>query len=114
LMVTIEQLPEPDQVSQAGPVPNRSVLGMTVEPLSSALRSDLNLEGGVLVKEVMGDPATSAGLRAGDVITQLAGESIRALEDLRRIVPNLPSDRPIPVLVVRGGNSTFLTLRIDR
>lgn len=114
LMVTIEQLPEPDQVSQAGPVPNRSVLGMTVEPLSSALRSDLNLEGGVLVKEVTGDPATSAGLRAGDVITQLAGESIRALEDLRRIVPNLPSDRPIPVLVVRGGNSTFLTLRIDR
>ena len=114
LMVTIEQLPEPDQVSQAGPVPNRSVLGMTVEPLSSALRSDLNLEGGVLVKEVMGDPATSAGLRVGDVITQLAGESIRALEDLRRLVPNLPSDRPIPVLVVRGGNSTFLTLRIDR
>lgn len=114
LMVTIEQLPEPDQVSQAGSVPNRSVLGMTVEPLSPALRSDLNLEGGVLVKEVIGDPAASAGLRAGDVITQLGGEPIRMLEDLRGIVPNLPSDRPIPVLVVRGGNSTFLTLRIDR
>lgn len=114
LMVTIEQLPEPDQVSQNRPIPNRAVLGMTVEPLSDALRSDLNLDGGVLVKDVTGDPAASAGLRAGDVITQLGGESLRSLEDLRRIVPTLPTDRPIPVLVVRGGNSTFLTLRIGR
>lgn len=114
LSVTIEQLPEPEQVSQNRPAPSRELLGMTIEPVPQTLASDLNLDGGVLVKEVSGEPALSAGLRPGDVITQIGGENLKSLDQLRQVVPNLPLDRPIPVLVVRGGNSTFLTLRIGR
>ena len=89
-------------------------LGMTVDDVPEALRAEANLRGGVLVKEVGEDPALGAGLRSGDVITQVGGREILGVADLQNLLGSLPSDRPIPVLVVRGGKSTFLTLRLGR
>jgi len=87
---------------------------MTVDEVPESLRAESNLQGGILVKEVNEDPALSAGLRAGDIITQVGGREIMRVSDLQTLLDSLPTDRPIPVLVVRGGNSTFLTLRLGR
>ena len=112
--VTIEQLPEANQVAQAMSSQPKAILGMTVDNVPESLQSDNNIQGGVLVKEVGNDPAASAGLRAGDIITQVGGREISGVSDLQNMLDSLPTDRPIPVLVVRGGNSTFLTLRLGR
>jgi serine protease Do len=112
--VTIEQLPEANQVAQAMSSQPKAILGMTVDEVPDALKAENNLQGGVLVKEVGGDPALSAGLRAGDIITQVGGRAVSGVSDLQNLLESLPTDRPIPVLVVRGGNSTFLTLRLGR
>ena len=112
--VTIEQLPEANQVAQAMSSQPKAILGMTVDDVPESLQSENNLQGGVLVKEVGDDPALSAGLRAGDIITQVGGREISEVSDLQNMLDSLPTDRPIPVLVVRGGNSTFLTLRLGR
>jgi len=114
LDVTIEQLPEANQVAQAMSSQPKSILGMTVDEVPESLQAESNLQGGILVKEVNEDPALSAGLRAGDIITQVGGREIMRVSDLQTLVDSLPTDRPIPVLVVRGGNSTFLTLRLGR
>jgi len=114
LDVTIEQLPEANQVAQAMSSQPKSILGMTVDEVPESLRAESNLQGGILVKEVNEDPALSAGLRAGDIITQVGGREIMRVSDLQTLLDSLPTDRPIPVLVVRGGNSTFLTLRLGR
>ena len=112
--VTIEQLPEANQVAQAMSSQPKAMLGMTVDEVPDALQAENNLQGGILVKEVGEDPALSAGLRAGDIITQVGGREISGVSDLQNLLDSLPTDRPIPVLVVRGGNSTFLTLRLGR
>ena len=112
--VTIEQLPEANQVAQVMSSQPKAILGMTVDDVPESLQSENNLQGGVLVKEVGDDPAMSAGLRAGDIITQVGGREISEVSDLQNMLDSLPTDRPIPVLVVRGGNSTFLTLRLGR
>jgi len=114
LDVTIEQLPEANQVAQAMSSQPKSILGMTVDEVPESLQAESNLQGGILVKEVNEDPALSAGLRAGDIITQVGGREIMRVSDLQTLLDSLPTDRPIPVLVVRGGNSTFLTLRLGR
>ena len=112
--VMIEQLPEANQVAQAISSQPKTILGMTVDDVPESLQSENNLQGGILVKEVGDDPALSAGLRAGDIITQVGGQEISGVTGLQIMLDSLPTDRPIPVLVVRGGNSTFLTLRLDR
>ena len=112
--VTIEQLPEANQVAEAMSSQQREILGMTVDDVPESLQSENSLRGGILVKEVGDDPALSAGLRAGDIITQVGGREISEVSDLQNMLDSLPTDRPIPVLVVRGGNSTFLTLRLGR
>ena len=112
--VTIEQLPEANQVALAMSSQPKAILGMTVDDVPESLQSENNLQGGILVKEVGDDPALSAGLRAGDIITQVGGREISEVSDLQNMLDSLPTDRPIPVLVVRGGNSTFLTLRLGR
>jgi serine protease Do len=112
--VTIEQLPEANQVAQAMSSQPKAIIGMTVDDVPESLQSENNLQGGILVKEVGDDPALSAGLRAGDIITQVGGREISEVSDLQNMLDSLPTDRPIPVLVVRGGNSTFLTLRLGR
>ena len=112
--VMIEQLPEANQVAQVMSSQPKGILGMTVDDVPESLRSENNLQGGILVKEVGDDPALSAGLRAGDIITQVGGREISGVPALQNMLDSLPTDRPIPVLVVRGGNSTFLTLRLGR
>lgn len=114
LDVTIEQLPEADQLAMQMSSKQSRLLGMSVEQISESLKSENNLKGGILVKEVSEEPAISAGLRTGDIITQVGGREILKLSDLQGLLGSLPTDRPIPVLVVRGGNSTFLTLRLGR
>ena len=114
LDVTIEQLPEADQLAMQMSSKQSRLLGMSVEQISGSLKSENNLKGGILVKEVSEEPAISAGLRTGDIITQVGGREILKLSDLQGLLRSLPTDRPIPVLVVRGGNSTFLTLRLGR
>jgi serine protease Do len=116
LDVTIEELPDAQTLarsnSQSGPAD--TVLGMVVDQVPNDLKQELNIAAGVLVKEVSEGPGQAAGLRSGDVITQIGGTGIESVQALRSLVDQLPQDRPIPVLVVRGGNSTFLTLRLDR
>lgn len=116
LDVTIEELPDAQAIASQSPTPSQTdeVLGMVVDQLPMDLQRELNVQGGVLIKEVKEGPARAAGLRSGDVVTQLGGTPINSVSSLKSLVDQLPIDRPIPVLVVRGGNSTFLTLRLDR
>lgn len=115
LDVTIEELPDaPEIASSRAQSSATTVAGMTVEQAPSELLQELGLQAGVVVTDVSDDPARAAGLRQGDVITQIGGAEIDGVRTLRDVIESLPRDRPIPVLVVRGGNSTFLTLRLGR
>ena len=103
-----EQIVETGQATQP-------YLGVTLSDLNpqTARRFGAGTESGALVAEVEpGGPAEDAGLRAGDVITALGSEEVRASGDLLSALRhNRPGDA-VEATVVRDGRETSFNLRL--
>ena len=83
-----------------------------MSPLDPMTREQLELDAGVVVESVRG-AAQQARLQPGDIIVSLNGVELNSPEELVALEPNLPVDRPLPVLVVRDERQTFFTVRIE-
>ncbi len=85
---------------------SRGYLGIGAQPvrLPANISQQLNQETGLLLVSVEpGGPADKAGIFQGDVVTGIAGQPVRHLDDL---LGALTSDRvgtSVPVRIVRGG-----------
>ena len=119
LGVTIERLPDDvaarrggPQREQADPAEPQSLLGMRLENLDADTREELGVEGGVVVTEVIDNPARSSGIRSGDVILQFGRRGVTSVQELEEYVAEAEPGRTVPVLIHRGGNPTFIALRI--
>ena len=53
-------------------------------------------------------PADKAGVRDGDAIVSFAGESIRGIDDLHRLLSADRVGKPLPLVVFRAGLSVGL------
>jgi serine protease Do len=117
--VKVGQLEEldPNQPVLAEKIKKRNKLEIVVgsiEEISSDDRERLNISSGVLVKEVYPGPASEAGIQIGDVITSIAQKEIKNTNDYRKIVSFLKKGSSVPIRIVRNGNGTFLTLKIEK
>ena len=93
----------------------RSALGVvgqnTPVPRVLARALQLAVDSGVAVASVQeGSAAAIAGLRAGDIILALAGEPVRDVTDLHRLLTRDRIDLPCPVVVLRRGERRTLTV----
>lgn len=115
LKVIIGQLPSNDRMALVNPSqqrqPTDNRLGVVVAELDERQRKDTG--SGVVVKTVAPGPAAMAGVVNGDVITMIAGETIRSLADFDRVAKELPAERSVPMRIVRRGAAMFIPLRID-
>jgi S1-C subfamily serine protease len=91
---------------------------LTLTPdLTEQLKNDPNAPviadvNGVLVMQVIpNSPAASAGLRQGDVITQIAGQKITTAEQLQNVVEKSKINQPLKVTVQRNNQTQELTIR---
>lgn len=110
LPVTLEALDNQALSSEETAVePNR--VGLTVRSLDESELQDYGLEAGVMVETVEG-AAAEARIQPGDIIISINGREVRSQAALDALAPELPVDRAIPVLVVRGEAQNFFTLRI--
>ena len=66
---------------------------------------------GVLVAEVFGEPAQSAGLKGGDVIRRADGDDVTDVAQLRRIIDAHSGDRTVELEIVRQKRTRSITLR---
>ena len=83
-------------------------LGAVVEEVEPPAR-------GALVKSVQDNtPAAKAGLKSGDVIVQFDGEGVRSTAQLRRLVEETPTGRPVNIEVNRGSGKETLTATLER
>ncbi|WP_018140323.1 MULTISPECIES: DegQ family serine endoprotease [unclassified Thioalkalivibrio] len=119
--VEIERLPEDISAERGGQRPSepeptqpQSLLGMVLEPLDAAQAEELDVDSGLVVREVTDNPARSAGVRSGDVIVQFGGDAVDSVETLERLIEEVGDRRTVPVLVYRGGNPTYIALRVPR
>jgi serine protease Do len=104
------------QLREKGSV-TRGWLGVQVQPLTPELRETLKLgaEGGALVAGVVkGDPADKAGLKAGDVIVEFDGRTVRSDRDLVAMVGNTSVGKTVPVTALRDGKSKSLEIKIAK
>jgi serine protease Do len=94
-----------------------SLFGMTVRPLQSSERDELDVpsgRGGAIVSEVTPyTPAAQAGLAPGDVVLSVQGETVRNVGDVTRLLNGVPSGvtaRVVVWRVVRGQGQEQLVL----
>jgi serine protease Do len=87
-------------------------LGATVQPVTGQLAEYFGVEtGGALVTEVeAGSPAAAAGLRAGDVLTAIAGHAVRDRADAARALVAESGD--VDLAIVRDRKALHLTAKI--
>jgi membrane-associated protease RseP (regulator of RpoE activity) len=86
------------------------VAGAQLQTLNPDLASYFQVDHGVLVTEVLeGTPAEEAGLLSGDVITQVGGERVSSLNDLRFGIGYF--ERPLRLRVVRKGAPLEIVIR---
>lgn len=100
-----------DQLIKTGKVV-RAFLGVSLDDVTPevAERLDLQVDKGALVIEVVkGTPADDAGIRAGDVIVESAGEKVNEARDLLRTIrARKPGDR-LDIVVARGRDRRTLS-----
>ena len=101
---------QPEQASSN----NQVRLGVMVAEIDEAMREQLNISGGVDVRQVEpGSVAAEAGIRPGDVLVSIDHRSVSSSDELVEIVEGLPTDRAIPIRLFRDGRSLFVALRLE-
>jgi S1-C subfamily serine protease len=60
-----------------------------------------------------GGAAARAGVRRGDIVASLNGIPITHFIELLEALRTVPLHRPVPLLVLRGGQETRLTVSFD-
>jgi serine protease Do len=89
--------------------------GVTLSTLTAEsarrLRAPADVQG-VLVSDVeQGSPAFRAGLVRGDIITRVNRQAVRTPQEASRILAQVPSGGTAFLLVLRGGQEQFFTVR---
>jgi len=101
--------PSPDAFGQFNMYsPGRPKLGLSIQ----------DAEDGKGVKVLEVDPETNAakaGIKAGDVITEIDGKEIKTTDEVSRIVRTSPSDKTTwNFRVLRGGKTQNIEVRVPR
>jgi serine protease Do len=117
ITVTVGELePERPRRAAAGTEPrdggasSKLPFGLTVSDTTEALRKELRIRGGVRVEAVDGS-AARAGLREGDVIVAFDNQEVSDAKQFAALVKKAEGNRPVPLVVNRGGSTNLLVLR---
>lgn len=93
------------------PVQRGNRIGIAVEDIEPADRRRLDVDRGVVVRQVFDGTARTAGIQRGDVITDFDGEQIQTAEQLDHLMDSLPADITVHVRVVRSGRPQYLAVK---
>ncbi|MEK2634728.1 PDZ domain-containing protein [Pseudomonas aeruginosa] len=114
--MAVGSLPDDDEeiASMGAPGAERSSnrLGVTVADLTAEQRKSLDIQGGVVIKEVQDGPAAVIGLRPGDVITHLDNKAVTSTKVFADVAKALPKNRSVSMRVLRQGRASFITFKL--
>jgi serine protease Do len=110
----IQDLIEEKTISES----EQAYLGITGRTISSDMAQAYNMPTGIYVSEVQsGSPAQSAGIQAGDVITEFDGSSVTTMESLQSKIAKKAAGTKVTIKVQRqsqmgGYNETTLNVTL--
>jgi serine protease Do len=93
----------------------RGYLGVSMQDISADLASEFHMDSrsGALVAEVVPDsPADKAGLKAGDVITQLDGKPAKDARQLKLAVANYAPGQKLKAELLREGKKMNVEIAV--
>lgn len=119
LKIKLSELPTEDQAKQIPkkveiPKKNDALLGMELSDLDDVSKKTLDVEKGVLVKKIKGDPAKSAGIESGDLIMMFKGQHITDLTELNKLSKDIVEGKTYAILILRAGSARFLALKAGK
>ena len=98
----------------SAPSKGADALGLTVQSLDQATRSQLGLQAGegVAIANVTGPVAAQAGLQQGDVILMVNQKKIGSVDAFRAATAGVKARDTVLLLVRRGDQSNFIAITI--
>jgi serine protease Do len=93
----------------------RGQLGVAIQDIDPELAKALNLPSseGVLVTDVREDgPASKAGLKRGDVITEVNGRTVNTTGELRNLIAGLGARSIAKLIIFRDGHRQSLSVSL--
>jgi serine protease Do len=94
----------------------QSWLGVQLEDVTADRARELKLPGeyGAVVTEVKEDsPAAKAGLKENDVVLEFAGERVRSVAELKRLIRETPPGRSVPVKLSHDGQTRTVNIALE-
>jgi serine protease Do len=106
-----------DEFSIALPDEGGSWLGVETQEVTAERAKELKLsaERGVIIGKVLEEsPAAKAGLKDGDVVTEINGQRVEGTVQFRRMIRETPAGRSLQLTVWRDGRSETITATLGK
>ncbi len=118
IMIKVGELPsderEEGHKSKQSKQPDTSNrLGLALSELTTSQKKQLDVKGGLLVKDIQPGIASQAGIRSGDVILGFNNKDIKSIKQFNRLLNKVKTGRNIALLIRRGDITTFITMKIE-
>jgi serine protease Do len=113
LNIRVAQMDEPGQAAVAQTDEEKGPLGLTVETVTPSVAKELGLADarGVVVRSVRSSsPAENAGIRPGDVITEVDHRAVADAVQMKRALDKHPKGAPVVMMLHRDGNSLYVAM----
>ncbi|MYF48267.1 MAG: Do family serine endopeptidase [Candidatus Dadabacteria bacterium] len=118
LTIKLIEHPENEKVKEStDKLKTEEKLGIEVSEITQQLRNrfKINASGGVIIVNVApGSLAFESGLRVGDVILEVNGDSVDGLEEYQKALDEHGSGRTLLFLIERGGRTIYLGVKTGR
>ena len=91
-------------------------LGLQVQDITEELAQSLKLESveGVLVSDVTaGNAAAEAGIRRGDVISEMNRSIVKDMRDYQNLMASVQKGSSVLFLVKRGGSTIYIAVKVE-
>ncbi len=93
-----------EQLMENGYVKGRPFIGISGSDVTDTISKQFGIPAGVYVVDVMkGSAAEAAGIKQGDVITQLAGKGVASMSDMNEIKRSYKPGDEVDIKLVRNG-----------
>lgn len=95
----------------------RGWLGVQIQPVTDEIAESLGLEeakGALINDATAGEPADKAGIRAGDVVIAVEGESIDNPKDLARTIGDMKPNSTVEVTLWRDGKAQTIDVKLGQ
>ncbi len=105
-----------NQLRETGKVA-RGYIGVQIQPVTDDLASGLGLTDaqGALIAQVQADtPASKAGLKSGDVVSKLNGETVKDARDLSRRIGMMKPGSSVALVVIRDGKPMNVDVKLEQ